>query len=97
MHARLDNETTRLVTQLRADLAADPTNSAALYNLVKLEVIPAMERDLAAEHAKPRPDRAAIAALTEEIQSIHSARVIPDHIRQQLLASVTEPVSEPQA
>jgi hypothetical protein len=77
---------TRLIDEVRATLAADPTNEAALRNLVRLETIPAMERDLAAEYAKPRPDRAAIAALTEEIRSLHRGDPLPDHIRFALLA-----------
>jgi hypothetical protein len=75
---------TRLIEEVRATLAADPTNEAALRNLVRLEVIPAMERDLAAEQQKPRLDRAAIAALIEEIQALHRGE-LPDHVIDALL------------
>ena len=101
MHARLLNETTNLVAALRAALVEAQANqddrgvNAALGGLVRFEVIPAMERDLAAEHAKPNPDRAAIAALTAEIQELHQNRGIPAHVRDALLASVVEPVAEP--
>jgi hypothetical protein len=81
MHAR---ETARLIDQLKAELAADPTNSAALRSLVRLEVIPVMERDLAAEHAKPLPDPNRIAALTAEILQLHRGE-LPDHVRDNLL------------
>jgi hypothetical protein len=105
--SRLLTETTNLVAALRAALVEAQANqddrgvNAALGGLVRFEIIPRMEADLAAEHAKPNPDRAAIAALTEEIQSLHS-RYLPDHIREQLLRSVqpepvVEPAAEPQA
>jgi hypothetical protein len=102
MHSRLLNETTRLVSEVRATLAAELAKSEpaervvndALRGLVRFEVIPAMEADLAAEHQKPLPDRAAIEALRQEILGLHS-RNLPDHVRDSLLASVAEPVSEP--
>jgi hypothetical protein len=69
-----------LLEETRATLAA------ALRSLVRLEVIPRLEADLAAEQQKPRPDRAAIAALIEEIQSLHRGE-LPDHVRDALLQS----------
>jgi hypothetical protein len=76
---------TRLIDETRATLAADPTNEAALRNLVRLEAIPAMERDLAAEYAKPQPDPNRIATMVEEIQALHRGDPLPDHIRFALL------------
>jgi hypothetical protein len=97
MHARKLNETTNLVAALRTALveAQDEQGvNQALSGLVRMEVIPAMERDLAAEHAKPNPDRAAIAALVDQISRLHRGELL-DHVREQLLTSVVEPVVEP--
>jgi hypothetical protein len=84
----------RLIEEIRATLAAqtdrDPSTNPvvgnALRSLVKLEVIPNLERELAAEHAKPLLDRAAIAALTAEIYALYAGQ-IPDHVRDALLQS----------
>jgi hypothetical protein len=91
MNAR---QTTRLISEIRATLAAELAKpepgervvNSALGNLVKLEVIPALELKLAAEHAKPLLDVAALTALTDEIQRLHRGE-LPDHAREQLLAS----------
>ena len=77
---------THLIDEVRATLAADPTNEAAMRSLVRLEVIPRLEAELAAEQQKPRPDRAAIAALVEEIRSLHRGE-LPDHVRDTILQS----------
>jgi hypothetical protein len=94
MNARQLTETTRLISEVRATLAAELAKpepdervvNSALGNLVKLEVLPALEVLLAAEHAKPQLDREAIVALTDEIQRLHRGE-LPDHAREQLLAS----------
>jgi hypothetical protein len=93
----------RQLDQLKAALAAElakPTEqqddkavNIILNSLARLEVIPRMEADLAAEHQKPNPDRAAIEALRQEISELHRGE-LPDHIRAQLVASVAEPVVE---
>jgi hypothetical protein len=93
----------RNLEAVRAALAAetdrDPTTNRVvaycLYNLVKLEVIPSLEAELAAERQKPQPDEARIAAIIADVQSMHNGRVIPDHIRDALLQSVAPPAQEP--
>jgi hypothetical protein len=80
--------TTRLIEEVRATLAADPTNAAAIRTLVRLETIPALEVELAAEQSQPQPDLNRIAALVEEIRALHRGDPIPDHTRDALLRSV---------
>jgi hypothetical protein len=84
----------RHIEAIRANLAAElekpepdeRTVNMALGNLVRIEVIPALEAQLRTEAEGPQPDVARVAALVEEIQRLHRGE-LPDHAREQLLAS----------
>jgi hypothetical protein len=94
MSARHIVETRRNIEAIRATLAAELAKQEpaervvndALRSLIRLEVIPRLERVLTAEHAKAEPDKATIAAMTAEIQALHGG-YLPDYIRDSLLAS----------
>jgi hypothetical protein len=70
----------------------------AVFNLIRQDVMPAMEEQLRAEAEKQQPDKAVVNALTQQLRDLHSnlagfAKVLPADVVAQLLA--VEPVAEP--